>query len=84
MTQTQREQLLATVEKVVGEHCHSFIFAAEVDCDEVEHENQSDTTMIVFWNGGLTMAAGLASRLYHQLQKRDQVFWEDDHEDIKR
>lgn len=78
MTQIQREQLLAAVENLVGEHCHGFVFAAEVDCDETEYPKENDTTMIVYWNGGLTMASGLASRLYHQLQKRDKVFWEDD------
>ncbi|MFZ5807076.1 MAG: hypothetical protein ACOY3I_07715 [Verrucomicrobiota bacterium] len=76
MNQSQRENLLQAVEALAGEHCHGFIFAAEVDCDDLTHPQQNGSGMIVIWDGGLTLATGLASRLYHQLKSRDIPVWE--------
>lgn len=76
MTQLEREKLLEKISGLVGEHCHGFIFAAEVDCDELDSPAQNDAGMIALWTGGRTLATGLSCRLYHQLQKSDEILWE--------
>lgn len=70
------QQILDAITQIVGEHCHGWVFAAEVD--NPTPESPDGTRTISAFDGGLNRAMGLHRRLGRRLDSLDGMAGESD------
>lgn len=66
MTHEQRSQILDKIAEIVGEHCESYIFMAQVPTDEPDE----DGATISSWDGNINTVMGLSERMRQRMKRR--------------
>jgi hypothetical protein len=75
MNLEERRKLLSDIKELVGERCHGFVFAGQVDIDEDKNGDGED--FVFTWGGSVTLANGLLNRATRRLKTVDDILNQD-------